>query len=433
MRVTPSITADNALYNLQQGRSRLDRLNEQISSGMNILRPSDDPITTRQIMDLENKVKESEQYISNITKANLWLDVTDTTLTGIADIAKAIKNVSSNITSGTTDSSIRATAVSQLKEFRNQLSSLANTQLGDQYIFGGYKNATFHAEGVVASATTVTLDPESLANLSVGMSVAVAGTSAGTITAIDGITNTVTVNGIITAAGTQWLSFGPPYNGAPFSVKEASGTLNGTPNVVLSDISGLSVGMPVGGAGIPDNTTITAIDGATNTVTLNNNATVPVSGNPVALLFGGNYRGTDNEIGVAVSRSSTVGINIVGGQLFNGTGDYGTVDMFAALDGLITSITANNVASIRANATEFDRSTQQIQNAQSDVAGRMTRLESANNMLVRDQNTAKGIISDRQNVDYAKAATELNQQQIAFEAALSATAKISQLSLLDYI
>jgi flagellar hook-associated protein 3 FlgL len=32
-----------------------------------------------------------------------------------------------------------------------------------------------------------------------------------------------------------------------------------------------------------------------------------------------------------------------------------------------------------------------------------------------------------------KAATELNQQKTAFEAALSVTAKISQLSLLDYL
>jgi flagellar hook-associated protein 3 FlgL len=61
------------------------------------------------------------------------------------------------------------------------------------------------------------------------------------------------------------------------------------------------------------------------------------------------------------------------------------------------------------------------------------RLESAKNLIARDQSTALGIISDRQNVDLAKAATELNQEKTAFEAALAATAKISQLSLLDYI
>ncbi len=54
-------------------------------------------------------------------------------------------------------------------------------------------------------------------------------------------------------------------------------------------------------------------------------------------------------------------------------------------------------------------------------------------MLNKNQNTLKALIDYRKNVDYAKAATELNQLKIAFEAALSATAKISQLSLLDYL
>jgi flagellar hook-associated protein 3 FlgL len=36
-------------------------------------------------------------------------------------------------------------------------------------------------------------------------------------------------------------------------------------------------------------------------------------------------------------------------------------------------------------------------------------------------------------VDYIEAATQLTQQQAAFEAALAATAKITQLSLLDYL
>ncbi|WP_243688129.1 flagellin [Geotalea toluenoxydans] len=63
----------------------------------------------------------------------------------------------------------------------------------------------------------------------------------------------------------------------------------------------------------------------------------------------------------------------------------------------------------------------------------MMRLDNAKTMIVNNQNTLKNIISSKQNVDYAKAATELSQQQTAFEAALSATAKISRLSLLDYI
>jgi flagellar hook-associated protein 3 FlgL len=38
-----------------------------------------------------------------------------------------------------------------------------------------------------------------------------------------------------------------------------------------------------------------------------------------------------------------------------------------------------------------------------------------------------------QEVDYAKLGVQLNQQKIAFDASLSATAKLSQQSLLDYL
>jgi flagellar hook-associated protein 3 FlgL len=49
------------------------------------------------------------------------------------------------------------------------------------------------------------------------------------------------------------------------------------------------------------------------------------------------------------------------------------------------------------------------------------------------RNTLETIYGNTQNVDYAKLAVQLNQQKIAFEASLSATAKLSQRSLLDYL
>ncbi len=432
MRITPNMTADNALFNIQKGRSQMDRLTEQIAADMNILRPSDDPITTRQLLDLENKVKESDTYISNITKSNLWLKMTDTALTGVADIVRAIKGTAATITSGTTDINIRGTVVSQLKEFRKQLVDMANTQLGDLYIFGGFKNSTAAIAGDTTNLSPIVNNVD-VTNLSVGMSITGGGFPVGTVISSIGPGNTFTANnqaGGAAAVGSL-LSFGSPYNAAPFSGAALTGDLNATTGVSGLDTTNLSVGMPVSGEGIPAGTVITAIGPAAGAITLSNAATITKTGSN--LLFGGNFRGTDDRIEVDITRSSRIDINVSGAKLFGGTGVYGSVDMFASLDSLITAIDTNNVAAIQLNAGTFDQSTQQISNARSDVAGRMARLQSAETLLVRDQNTAKGIISNRQNVDYAKAAVELSQQKTAFEAALSTTAKISQLSLLDYI
>ncbi len=296
MRITPGMTSDNALYNLQKGRTLLNRLQEQIASGSTINRPSDDPITTRQLLDLENKMEAGEQYLSNITKGNLWLSMTDTALQGMYEIISQAKEVTGTITNGSSDQTVRETAASQLEELKKQLVDLGNTQLGDQYVFAGFKNDT------------------------------------------------------------------PPFSKS-------------------------------------DN----------------------------------NYYGTSDEITIEIDQNSPAAINVSGDALLKGTGSYGSVDILETLDAIITAINNNDPTEIQANAAQLDASTNQINNARSDVAGRMIRLESAENMITNNQSTLEGIVSDTMGVDYVEAATRLNQQQAAFEAALSATAKITQLSLLDYL
>jgi flagellar hook-associated protein 3 FlgL len=132
MRVTQGMTADNALYNLQQGRAKLDQLEEQIASGLNVNRPSDDPIVTKQLMDFQDKLDMGTQYHSNITKSNLWLNTTNTALTGMSDIISQAKTVAGTITSGSNDQTDRDSVISQLTELKKQLVDMGNTQLGDQ-------------------------------------------------------------------------------------------------------------------------------------------------------------------------------------------------------------------------------------------------------------------------------------------------------------
>jgi flagellar hook-associated protein 3 FlgL len=301
------MTSDNALRNIQTARARINRLNEQISSQKNINRPSDDPISARNILDLENVVKQSDQYSSNIVKATTWLKLTDTALSGLSDIVKNIRKIAGTAIGGTDNSAegqvIRNNAVSQLKEMQKQLVDMANTQSGDQSLFGGFKN----------------------------------------------------------------------------------------------DVKSFTL--------------------------------------PAA------YNGDSSSININITSNSSITMNLAGDVVLKGTtqngtlpGPYGNVDILTTLDNLITAInTPNNAAAIQALATTFDGSVNQLNNAKSDVASKLMRLENTKNLLTRDKNTILGIISDRQNVDLAKAATELSQEETAFQATLSATAKISKISLLDYI
>lgn len=302
MRVTTKMTADNSVYNLQQSRIKLDSLQGQISSGKKIQTPSDDPIAARQLLDLEDKLKAGDQYQGNIEKAKVWLNVTDTALGGISDMIRQARSVAAQIGSGSTDPTVVSNAVSQLTEIKRQLVNLGNTQLGDQYIFSGFNDAT------------------------------------------------------------------PPF-------------------------------------------TYTAPPGP--------NAS---------------YAGTSDSINVAIDKgaSSQLAMNITGDRVLTNVGSTG-INLLNEIDNLIGGINANNPAAISSAASQIEKTSAETNNLRSEIAGRQLRIESAEKMIALNKNTVQTLIENMQNVDMIKAAAELNQQKTSFEAALSATAKTSQLSLLDYL
>jgi len=149
------------------------------------------------------------------------------------------------------------------------------------------------------------------------------------------------------------------------------------------------------------------------------------------------YTGDETALNVEIGNSTTQQMNIPGNQVLTAdtavSQPYGTTNIFKAFDDLITAVNANDVPGIQAGSQALADGAQQINNAQSDVASRLTRLDTMTKLNENTKNTLETVYSDTQNVDYAKLAVQLNQQKIAFDASLSATAKLSQLSLLDYL
>jgi flagellar hook-associated protein 3 len=155
MRITDKITASNSIYNINEGRIKLDRLNERISSGRVVNRPSDDPVATKKILDIETQMKSSNQYISNIKTGKTWLGMAGTTLEGILGSVMSIKGVAGQALGGLSDPVKKANMLDQLRFFRDQLTDYPNVQVGSQYVFSGYKNdvAPFSTNTVSADIT----------------------------------------------------------------------------------------------------------------------------------------------------------------------------------------------------------------------------------------------------------------------------------------
>ncbi|MFC7504870.1 hypothetical protein ACFQRR_22655, partial [Nocardioides sp. GCM10030258] len=79
-RVTQRMLTEGSLSNLQQGLGRLAKVQEQLSTGRVINRPSDNPTGTTAAMRLRSSMADQAQYTRNAQDGIGWLTQIDTAL-----------------------------------------------------------------------------------------------------------------------------------------------------------------------------------------------------------------------------------------------------------------------------------------------------------------------------------------------------------------
>src|SRR5215210_7366921 len=83
MRVTPGMMMNSTLHNIELNQSRTEQLQNQITSGSRISKPSDDPIGAARAINLQETLGASDQYVRNIDEASSWLNTTDSALNAV--------------------------------------------------------------------------------------------------------------------------------------------------------------------------------------------------------------------------------------------------------------------------------------------------------------------------------------------------------------
>lgn len=149
----------------------------------------------------------------------------------------------------------------------------------------------------------------------------------------------------------------------------------------------------------------------------------------------GNFTGTDDDILVEIDRGAFVPINYSGGDILRGgtpPGSAGT-DIIGVFDNLITALGAGDQAAIQAELPNLEASTAQVLSVRTDLGARMNRVEGARNVLEEMKFSLTKVLSDKRDIDFMQVVSDLSKQQTAYEAAIAASAKVSQVSLLDYM
>ena len=129
--------SNNMLLNLSRSYGKMSKLQDQINSGTKITRPSDDPVIAVKGMGYRRDLGRVEQYTRNMNEVNNWLDTTDESLNQVGEQMKRVRELVIQASNDTNTPDERAKIKTEIDQIRQQLQDVANTKIGDRYIFSG--------------------------------------------------------------------------------------------------------------------------------------------------------------------------------------------------------------------------------------------------------------------------------------------------------
>jgi len=142
MRITNSTLTTNYLRNLSVNLKQMQKYQNQLASGKEVSKPSDNPILLSKIMDLDNSIIQNKQYKSNIKDTLGWVETQDTALKGVTSTLHRLKDLVIYGANGSLSDTDRAAIQDEIKMQAEQLKDVLNTNFDGRYIFGGQKTTT---------------------------------------------------------------------------------------------------------------------------------------------------------------------------------------------------------------------------------------------------------------------------------------------------
>ncbi|ASW43127.1 flagellar hook-associated protein FlgL [Clostridium isatidis] len=139
MRVTNSMLSKSFLRDLNRNQNNLKKINNQLSSGKEISRPSDNPYKAARSMQLSSDIKAAIQYNENIKDTTNWLDTTDTALQQLEKSFQRIRELMVAGGNAAYGSDEKKAIKDEINEKVNEIAQILNTNFDGKYIFGGTK------------------------------------------------------------------------------------------------------------------------------------------------------------------------------------------------------------------------------------------------------------------------------------------------------
>ncbi|URT70526.1 flagellar hook-associated protein FlgL [Cytobacillus firmus] len=153
MRVTQSMLSNNMLRNLSNSYSRMDKLQDQISTQKKFTKPSDDPVAAMMGMNYRTDLNRIQQFTRNIGEVRNWVDSTDDALDKGVLALQRIRELTLRASNGTLEGDQRKAVAEEVKQLKEHLQNIGDTQVGGKYIFNGNQTNVRPSESGFQSGT----------------------------------------------------------------------------------------------------------------------------------------------------------------------------------------------------------------------------------------------------------------------------------------
>ncbi|MBB5543999.1 flagellar hook-associated protein 3 [Paraburkholderia fungorum] len=405
MRISSMQYFNMNVSTMSDQQAQLSQLYAQISSGVSLSTPSDNPLGAAQAVQLSSTATSLAQYTTNQNVALSSLQQEDSTLGSVNTVLQSIHTLVLRAGDGSLNDGDRGSIATQLQSLRSQLLTLANsTDPQGNALFGGYQSTAQPYTTNSAGAVTYSGDT---------------GTPAMQITPSHTIQtgdNGIAIFNSVAAIGTS-------------SVPAAT-----TGNTGTGVVSTVSMTNPTNPANA-DKYTISFTSATTYTVTQTTPSGTVTTGGPQPFTAG-------SAITLGGQTVSISGAPDAGDSFTVTPATQGSTDVFANLSQLITTLqtpvsggasTASFQSALTTSMTQLENTMNNVVTAQAAVGGREQQVQALQTVTQSNTLQTASNLADLTQTDMVKTIGQYTMTQNALQAAQQAFVKIQSVSLFQYL
>ncbi|HUL93801.1 MAG TPA: flagellar hook-associated protein FlgL [Burkholderiales bacterium] len=399
MRISTTTIFDLGVAGLQRNQANAVKTQQQLSTGRRILTPADDPIASAQALQVSQADGVNTQLGVNRSQAQSQLQVSEASLKQVGDLIQSIRERAVAAGDGALSGSDLKSIAADVSAMYEELIGVGNaTDGGGNYLFSGFQGSTQpFVRNAAGTVQFVGDDGQRLAQVGASRQVA------SNVSGADVFERMRTGNGTFT-----WAAAG---------ANTGSGIIG--PGTVVNPALVTGHNYQITFTVAAGATTYDVVDTTTATPVL---AAQPYAAPSTAIAFDG------------------ISVNIEGSPA---NGDSFSVSpstsqsIFTTVQNLVTALNGNGGTPLANNLgialTNLDQALDQVLGQRALIGSHLKEIDALNSAGDDLGLQYKSQISKLQDVDYAKAISDLNLEQTNLEAARQSFLKITQTTLFDYL